>query len=48
MIYFVNIRRAGTKEERFLCFAIVPASYARNDTIKMFAMMEDVESFELI
>ncbi|MDE7045606.1 MAG: hypothetical protein K2O97_11465, partial [Acetatifactor sp.] len=30
------------------CFAIVPASYGRNDIIRIFATMAEVESFEFI
>lgn len=47
-LYQIKWDKKSSMGPTMRCFAIVPASYGRNEIIKMFATMEEVESFELI
>lgn len=47
-LYQIKWDKKSSAGAAMRCYAIVPASYSRNEIIKMFAAMEEVESFELI
>lgn len=47
-LYQIKWDKKNSMGSTMRCFAIVPASYGRNEIIKMFVTMEEVESFELI
>lgn len=47
-LYQIKWDKKSSAGSAMRCLAIVPAGYAQNDIIKMFATMEEVESFELI
>lgn len=48
MLYQIKWDKNGISGPSMRCFAIVPACYGRNDIIRMFTTMDEVESFELI
>ena len=48
ILYQIKWDKKGSTGPSMRCFAIVPASYGRNDIIRIFTTMDEVESFELI
>lgn len=47
-LYQIKWDKKSAEGPSMRCFAIVPASYGRDDIIKMFITMDEVESFELV
>lgn len=47
-LYQIKWDKKGSLGPSMRCFAIVPARYDRNDIIRIFTTMDEVESFELI
>lgn len=47
-LYQIKWDKKGSLGPSMRCFAIVPARYGRNDIIRIFTTMDEVESFELI
>lgn len=47
-LYQIKWDKKSSSGPSMRCFAIVPASYGRNDIIRIFATMAEVESFEFI
>lgn len=47
-LYQIKWDKKSSAGPSMRCFAIVPADYGRDDIIKMFIAMDEVESFELV
>lgn len=47
-LYQIKWDKKGSLGPSMRCFAIVPARYGRNDIIRIFTTMDEVESFEMI
>ncbi len=47
-LYQIKWDKKGNMGPSMKCFAIVPANYGRDDIIRIFTTMDEVESFELI
>lgn len=47
-LYQIKWDKKSSSGSSMRCFAVVPANYGRDDIIRIFATMDEVESFELI